>query len=202
MERRVKEDDSLFRFHFPADKENRVFQTIELFLRAVSRSRSSGRPRVFRVRLDRFDHQVEFVGAVDLARYAVVAVWRDELGFGEVIQPIDAVRGVILHEEHGAGAVFRPREQEQMIGAEVEHEVREEARAGSSGPTGSAVEGLPGGLLRAGISPQRGACSKPAQSTRPADSDSCWPCAGCRRRAGRSRSSRPAGRRWRWRWSC
>ena len=27
----------------------------------------------------------------------------------------------------------------------------------------SAVEGLPGGLLRPGISPQRGACSEPAQ---------------------------------------
>jgi hypothetical protein len=29
--------------------------------------------------------------------------------------------GVILHEEHDTGSVFCPREQEQMIGAEVEH---------------------------------------------------------------------------------
>src|SRR5580698_2812221 len=29
-------------------------------------------------------------------------------------------------------------------------------------PVVSAVEGLPGGLLRSGISPQRGACSEPA----------------------------------------
>jgi hypothetical protein len=28
---------------------------------------------------------------------------------------------VILHEEHDTGSVFCPREQEQMIGAEVEH---------------------------------------------------------------------------------
>ena len=39
--------------------------------RAVSRSRSSGMPAVFGVRPDRFDHQVESIGAVDLARYAV-----------------------------------------------------------------------------------------------------------------------------------
>jgi hypothetical protein len=31
-------------------------------------------------------------------------------------------------------------------------------------PLVSAVEGLPGGLLRPGISPQRGACSEPAQT--------------------------------------
>ena len=51
-----------------------------------------------------------------------------------------------------------PREQEQMIGAEVEHE-EGTRRAGAEGsrPIVSAVEGLPGGLLRPGISPQSGA---------------------------------------------
>ena len=39
--------------------------------RAVSRNRSSGNPTVFRVQADRFDHEIEFVGASDLARYAV-----------------------------------------------------------------------------------------------------------------------------------
>ncbi len=33
--------------------------------RAVSRNRSSGRPAVFRVRSDRFDDEIEFVGGVD-----------------------------------------------------------------------------------------------------------------------------------------
>ena len=78
---------------------------------------------MFRVRLDGLDDQVEFVGAVDLSRYAVIAVWRDLLGFSEVVQAIDPVRGVIFHKEHGAGAIFRPRDQGKMIGAEVKHEV-------------------------------------------------------------------------------
>ena len=78
---------------------------------------------MFRVRLDGLDDQVQFVGAVDLSRYAVIAVWRDLLGFSEVVQAIDPVRGVIFHKEHGAGAIFRPRDQGKMIGAEVKHEV-------------------------------------------------------------------------------
>jgi hypothetical protein len=85
-----------------------VFQTIDLFLRAVEVSKSGGRPRMFRVRFDGLDDQVEFIGAVDFAGYAVIAVWRDLLGFGEVMQAIDPVRGVISHKEHGAGAVFCP----------------------------------------------------------------------------------------------
>jgi hypothetical protein len=70
-----------------------------------------------------------------------------------------------------------------MIGAEVEHVRRGSGRAGAAAPArlGSAVEGLPGGLLRPGISPQRGACSKPAQITRLADSDS-WAYGGYRPR--------------------
>ena len=76
---------------------------------------------MFGVRLDGLDDQVEFVGAVDFAGYAVIAAWRDLLGFGEVMQAIDPVRGVISHKEHGAGAVFRPRDQSEMIGAEVKH---------------------------------------------------------------------------------
>src|ERR1022692_3556821 len=52
-----------------------------------------------------------------------------------------------------------------MIGAEVEHVRKGRERAGAEAPPalGSAVEGLPGGLLRPGISPQRGAGSEPAQ---------------------------------------
>ena len=104
---------------------------------------------MFRVQLDGLDDQVEFVGAVDLARYAVIAVGRDLLGFGEVMQAIDPVRGVIFHEEHGAGAVLGPGNQDEMIGAEIKHGGEGGGRI-APGPSGSAVEGLPGGLLRAG----------------------------------------------------
>jgi len=78
---------------------------------------------MFRIQLDGLDDQVELVGTVDFAGYAVIAAWRDLLGFGEVVQAIDPVRGVISHDEHDARAVFRPRYQSEMIGAEVKHEV-------------------------------------------------------------------------------
>ena len=57
---------------------------------------------MFGVRPDRFDHQVESTGAVDLARYAVRHVRRDEQGFGEVVQTIDALGVAVLHQEHRA----------------------------------------------------------------------------------------------------
>src|SRR6266699_4847115 len=120
-------------FIFPPTKRIK-FQTIELYLRAVRRSRSFGRPRMFRVRLDGLDDQVEFVGAVDLSRYAVIAVWRDLQGFSEVVQAIDPVRGDIFHKEHGAGAIFRPRDQGKMIGAEVKHEVAKGRRLPAAAP--------------------------------------------------------------------
>jgi hypothetical protein len=46
-----------------------------------------------------------------------------------------------------------------MIGTEVEHRGQEPESGNrvAPAPMGSAVEGLPGGLLRFGISPQRGA---------------------------------------------
>jgi hypothetical protein len=89
--------------------------------RAIGRNRSIGRPRVVAVRLDGLDHEIEFIGAVDLPGHAVILVWCDEVGFGEVVQAIDPADRVIFHEEHNTGAVFHPREQEQRIGAEVEH---------------------------------------------------------------------------------
>ena len=49
--------------------------------RAVGRNRNSGRPRVSGVRPNRFDHEVEFVGTVDLASYVVGHIGPDELGF-------------------------------------------------------------------------------------------------------------------------
>ena len=120
---------------------------------------STGNPWVFGVEPDRFDHEVEFVGAVNLACYRVGHSGPEEQGFGEVIEPVNALRVEVPQQEHRTLLVFRPLEQEQMIGAEVEHVRRGSGRAGTEAPArlGSAVEGLPGGLLRPGISPQRGA---------------------------------------------
>jgi len=78
---------------------------------------------MLRVGLDGLDDQVELVGAVDLAGDAVVAVRRDLLRLGEVVKPIDPAGRVISHDKHGARAVFGPRDQGEMIGAEVKHEV-------------------------------------------------------------------------------
>jgi hypothetical protein len=44
---------------------------------------------VFRVQADRFDDEIQLIGTVDLARYAVGHVGPDELGFGEVIEPVN-----------------------------------------------------------------------------------------------------------------
>ena len=98
--------------------------------RAVDGSRNSGTSRVLGVKADRFDHEVEPIGAVDLARYAVGRSGPDELGFGEVIEPVDTPRVAILEQEHRVRRIFRPREQEQMIGAEVEHAGREDLEGG------------------------------------------------------------------------
>ena len=60
------------------------------------------------IRLDGFDNQVQFVGAVDLPRNAVILARCGCVGFGEVMQPIDAACRVIPHEQDGTGAVFHP----------------------------------------------------------------------------------------------
>ena len=73
------------------------------------------------VRLDRFDHQVECTGTVDLACHAIRPIGRKVEAFGEVEQPIHALSVAVQQGEHRTGAIFHPREQEQMIGAEVEH---------------------------------------------------------------------------------
>ena len=74
-------------------------------------------PSVSGVRPDRFDHQVEFIGAVDLARSAVRPIRRDELGFVEVVQTINALGVAVLHQEHRARPILRPRELDQLAQA-------------------------------------------------------------------------------------
>jgi hypothetical protein len=103
------------------------------------------------VELDVLDHEIEFVGAVDLPGYAVVVVWHDQSGFCEVVQPINPSGRVVFHDEHHTAFAFRPREQEEMVGAEVEHGLRSEGAAGGApAPTGSSVVGLAGRLPGAG----------------------------------------------------
>jgi hypothetical protein len=96
---------------------------------------------VLGIRLDQFDHQVEFVGAVDFSRNAVVGVWLQGVGFGEVMQAINTASGMVEHHEDRSRAVFRPREQGEMVGAEVEHRDEGERERGKrSRLIGSAVE--------------------------------------------------------------
>jgi len=78
--------------------------------RAVSRNRNFGNPALFRVQADRLDDEIEFIGAVDLARHAVGHIGPDELGFGGVIEPVNPLRVAVLHEEHGIRQIFRPRD--------------------------------------------------------------------------------------------
>src|SRR5580698_11028346 len=117
--------------------------------RAVSRNWNSGGPRVSGVRPDRFDHEIEFVGAVDLARYAVGHIGPDEQGFGEVMEPVNALRVEVPQQKHRTRRVLRPREQEQMIGAEVKHG-RNKKRKDSQEtlrPLAAPLRGSPGRLL-------------------------------------------------------
>lgn len=65
---------------------------------------------MFGVKADRFDHKVEFVGTVDFSRYAVSHTGLDELGFREVVEPVNPSGVVILEQEHRARTIFRPRE--------------------------------------------------------------------------------------------
>ena len=78
-------------------------------------------PLMFRVGPDRFDHQVECIDAVDLACHTIGPIRHEAQAFGEVEQAIHALGVAIEHDEHGARSVFRPGEEKQMIGAEVEH---------------------------------------------------------------------------------
>jgi hypothetical protein len=76
--------------------------------RAFNMNGSNGSPAAFRVQADRFDDEIEFVGAVDLARYTIGHTGPEEVGFGEVIEPVNPPRIAVLHEDHGVRRVFRP----------------------------------------------------------------------------------------------
>ena len=75
---------------------------------------------MFGVGPDRLDDQVKFIGAVDFAPHAIGLARHEAVGFGEVMQAIDTLGVAIQQQQHRARPVLLPREQEQMIGAEVE----------------------------------------------------------------------------------
>ena len=76
---------------------------------------------MFGVGPNRFDHQVEFIGAVDFACHTVGLVRHEVVGFREVVQPINTLSVAVQQQQHRARPVLLPREQVEMIGAEVEH---------------------------------------------------------------------------------
>jgi hypothetical protein len=135
------------------------------------------------------------------ACHAIGTTWREAEAFGEVQQATHTAGVVVEHDRHRTRGVFRAREWEQMIGAEVERRFRKrkEREQKSSRSPRQRRCGLAGGLLRAGY--RHSAAHDRSQLTRPADRDFYWPCADYRRPAGRSRSSRRGGRQWRSRWS-
>jgi hypothetical protein len=66
------------------------------------------------VRQDRLDHQVAFLGTVNFTRSAERLMRRDELGFSEVMQTINALGIALLRQERRACPKFRPRELDQL----------------------------------------------------------------------------------------
>jgi hypothetical protein len=62
---------------------------------------------VVSVRPDRVDHQVRSVSSVDFARYAIDHIGVDELGFGEVMEPVDALRAAVMQHGHRTERAFR-----------------------------------------------------------------------------------------------
>ncbi len=76
---------------------------------------------MFGARPDRFDHQVKFIGAIDFARHAIGLARHEVVGFAEVMQAINTLCVAVDEQQHRTRPVLLPREQEQMVGAEVEH---------------------------------------------------------------------------------
>ena len=85
--------------------------------RAVSRNRSIGTAGVSGFRPDPFDHQEEFIRAVDGARYAVRPIGPHELSLGDVVQTINSLGVAVLHQERRVRPSIRPRELDQLAQA-------------------------------------------------------------------------------------
>jgi hypothetical protein len=77
---------------------------------AIIKNRDSGRSGVSGARPDRSDHELVLVGRVDFAHSAVGHRGPDELGFGEVAEPVNASGVKIFPQEHRARRGRRRRE--------------------------------------------------------------------------------------------
>jgi len=85
---------------------------------AVSRNSNIGTASVFGVRQDRFDHQVESIDAADFtSSFGVRLIRRNELGFDEVVETINALGVAVLYQERRARPILRPRELDQLAQA-------------------------------------------------------------------------------------
>src|SRR5689334_17151870 len=82
--------------------------------RAVNRSMNGRTSSVLSVEADQGDHELKFVGAVNVARYAVGHSGLDELGVSEVEKPVNALRVAVLQQERRVRGIFRPRECEHL----------------------------------------------------------------------------------------
>jgi hypothetical protein len=119
----------VFRSKMPYARSDSLFKFIREKCRlgqgilscAVSVRREGGGPGVLGVGRDGFDDQVEFIGAVDFARHAVGLARHKVVGLGEVMQAIDTLGVAVEQQQHRTRPILFPREQEQMIGSEVEH---------------------------------------------------------------------------------
>ena len=69
---------------------------------------------MYGVHPDRFDHEVMFVGAADVARYGVGHAGPDEQGFSKVAEPVNALRVEVPQQEHRARRELRRREREHL----------------------------------------------------------------------------------------
>ena len=55
---------------------------------------------------NRLDDQEQSIGAVDCTGYAVGHSGPGKVAFGKVMKPLDTLRVVVAHQEHGTGPVF------------------------------------------------------------------------------------------------
>jgi hypothetical protein len=100
------------------------------------------------VEADRFDHEVEFVGGVDFARYAVGHAGPDELGFAEAVAPINALRVVVLEQDTAYDHTPSARQGKRRLALKLDTEGTRSVDQWDLRSIDSAVDGLRGGLLR------------------------------------------------------
>ena len=64
---------------------------------------------MFGVGPDQFEHQVQFIGAIDFARHAIGLARHEVVGFGEVVQPINTLCVAVHEQQHRTRPVLCSR---------------------------------------------------------------------------------------------